>query len=123
MASTHAPPVGDVAEPQALITLITASKFAIPSTVTTWLVATAWNSYQTAFSVPVVQSPVSLLSVAPVVEPVVVVQVVLEVSKSAPEQTSFAGGGIMVLMLIRYQHFFVKRLVSLFHFLLLRQLL
>ena len=71
--SVHAPPVGVVTEPQVIIAPTTASNPKIPSTVIICEVLVAVNLYQIAFSVPLVQSPVSLLSVAPIVEPVVLV--------------------------------------------------
>ena len=80
--------------PQAEITPSTGSVPIAPSTVITCVLATATKLYHTAFSVPSVQSPVSLLSVAPTVEPVVVEQVVFDVIEIAPEQMSFAGGAI-----------------------------
>ena len=92
VASTQDPPVGTVVVPHAEIALTTGSKPAIPSTVTTCVAAVATNLNQTEFSVPVTQSPVSLLSVAAVVEPVVGVQDVLGVNIVAPLQISFAGG-------------------------------
>jgi hypothetical protein len=91
----HAPPVGIVVFPQAESAPITALKLAIGSTVTVCVVLTATNSYQTAFSVPSVQSPASSLSVAPTVDPVVGVQAILDVIDMAEEQMSFtANGGV-----------------------------
>ena len=81
--------------PQAEITPSTGSVPFAPSTVITCVLATATKLYHTASCVPpIVQSPVSLLSVAPSVEPVVVEHVVFDVIEIAPEQVSFAGGGI-----------------------------
>ena len=90
-ASTQLPPLGAVIVPHAEITFKTGSNPVIPSTVTTCEVAVAVNRYHTEFSVPIVQSPVSLLSVAPVVEPVVGVQVVFGDNEIAPLQMSYAG--------------------------------
>jgi hypothetical protein len=86
--SVQVPPVGLVAEPHAEFAPTTASKPVAPSMVTVCAVAEATNLYHTASSVPFVQSPVSLLSVAPTVDPVVVLQLVLDVKVTAAEQVS-----------------------------------